>query len=419
MTITAWLAVAAIVAVIVALIKKCEVRVTLLSAGIFLCLISLQPMTAFNQFAKMMTSATLVQAITAAMGFAFLVSFTKCDLHLVTLLSAPLKRLGVLLIPACTLVTLIVNTAIPSAAGCAAAVGATLIPVMIRAGIKPVGAGAAILAGTIGSFLNPGSPHQNMVGSYVGISGMEFILQNMTTYMVLWAISVIMITITEFVLKDHKGDGLVSNDTQYGETVTKVNLLYAIAPLVPLVLLVLGNTSMPALKMGVAQAMVIGAIYTIIVTRSSPSKATGQFFTGCGKGFADVVSIIVSASVFAIGLQSAGLVNVLIEVLKESNEYAKWGGVLGPYLMAILVGSGDAATMAFNEAVTPHAESFGLSIVSLGNLAYVAGALGRTMSPIAGVVIVIAGLCQVNPVDIVKRTAPGMVVGVIALLLFF
>ncbi len=419
MTITAWLAVAAIVAVIVALIKKCEVRVTLLSAGIFLCLISLQPMAAFNQFAKMMTSATLVQAITAAMGFAFLVSFTKCDLHLVTLLSAPLKRLGVLLIPACTLVTLVVNTAIPSASGCAAAVGATLIPVMIRAGIKPVGAGAAVLAGTIGSFLNPGSPHQNMVGSYVGISGMEFILQNMTTYMVLWAISVVMITVTEFILKDHKGDGVVVGQTQFGETVTKVNLLYAIAPLVPLVLLVLGNTSMPALKMGVAQAMVIGAIYTIIVTRSNPAKATGQFFTGCGKGFADVVSIIVSASVFAIGLQTAGLVNVLIDVLKESNEYAKWGGVLGPYLMAILVGSGDAATMAFNEAVTPHAESFGLSIVSLGNLAYVAGALGRTMSPIAGVVIVISGLCQINPVEIVKRTAPGMIVGVITLLLFF
>ena len=168
--------------------------------------------------------------------------------------------------------TLVVNTAIPSASGCAAAVGATLIPVMIRAGIKPVGAGAAVLAGTIGSFLNPGSPHQNMVGSYVGISGMEFILQNMTTYMVLWAISVVMITVTEFILKDHKGDGVVVGQTQFGETVTKVNLLYAIAPLVPLVLLVLGNTSMPALKMGVAQAMVIGAIYTIIVTpvNSSP-----------------------------------------------------------------------------------------------------------------------------------------------------
>ncbi len=419
MSITAWIAVATIFAVIAALLKKFEVRTTLLSAGIFLCLISLAPMQAFDQFAKMMTSATLVQAITAAMGFAFLMSYTKADLHLVTLLAAPLKHLGVFLIPACTIVTLIVNTAIPSAAGCAAAVGATLIPIMIRAGIKPAGAGAAVLAGTIGSFLNPGSPHQNMVGSYVGISGMEFILQNMTTYMVLWAISVVMITVTEFALRDHKGDGKIEGDGNFGETIDHVNLLYALAPLVPLVLLILGNTCVPALKMGVAQAMVIGAIYTIIVTRTSPAKATTTFFTGCGKGFADIVSIIVSASVFAMGLRAAGLVDVMIEGLKSSNEYAQWGGVLGPYLMAILVGSGDAATMAFNEAVTPHAESFGMSITNLGNLAYVSGALGRTMSPIAGVVIVIAGLCRSNPLDLVKRTAPGMVVGVLTLLFVF
>lgn len=38
-------------------------------------------------------------------------------------------------------------------------------------------------------------------------------------------------------------------------------------------------------------------------------------------------------------------------------------GILGPYFMAILVGSGDAATMAFNEAVTPHAATFGMSVI--------------------------------------------------------
>ncbi|HIU84574.1 MAG TPA: C4-dicarboxylate transporter DcuC, partial [Candidatus Aphodousia gallistercoris] len=117
MTLTAWLAVAVIILTVAALLKKMEVRTTLLAAGIFLCLVSMTPMAAFDQFAKMMTSATLVQSITAAMGFAFLMSYTKCDLHLVTLLAAPLKHLGLFLIPACTIVTLIVNTAIPSAAG--------------------------------------------------------------------------------------------------------------------------------------------------------------------------------------------------------------------------------------------------------------------------------------------------------------
>lgn len=32
---------------------------------------------------------------------------------------------------------------------------------------------------------------------------------------------------------------------------------------------------------------------------------------------------------------------------------------------------------------------------------------------------VIAGLCQSNPIDIVKRTAPGMILGVITPLIFF
>lgn len=419
MSVTAWIAVLAIFVTIAALIKKCEVRVTLLTAGIFLCLISMHPMSAFDQFAKMMTSTTLVQAITAAMGFAFLVSYCNADLHLVTLLTKPLKALGIFLIPACTVVTLIINTAIPSAAGCAAAVGATLIPVMIRSGIKPVGAGAAILAGTIGSFLNPGSPHQNMVGQYVGISGMEFIIQNMPTYMTLWAISVVCITLVEFFLKDHKGGEGFEGMDNLGEKVERVNILYALAPLVPLVLLVLGNTCVPILKMGVAQAMVIGAIYTIIVTRTNPAKATTEFWNGCGKGFASIVSIIVAASVFAMGLRESGLIAALIEVLKGSADYARWGGVIGPYLMGILVGSGDAATMAFNEAVTPHAPEFGLGIVQLGNLAYVSGALGRTMSPIAGVVIVIAGICRVEPLAMVKRTALGSIVGIVTLLLFF
>ena len=50
---------------------------------------------------------------------------------------------------------------------------------------------------------------------------------------------------------------------------------------------------------------------------------------------------------------------------------------------------GDAATQAFNEAVTPHAEAFGMTILGLGGLAFLTGALGRTMSPLAGVTILV------------------------------
>ena len=421
MSVTAWIAVAAIVFTVAALIRKMEPRLILLGVGLFLCVISLKPLAAFNTFAKMMTTPTLGQSILSAMGFACLLGLTKCDRHLVQLLVRPLKKLGILLIPVCTIVTLFINTAIPSAGGCAAAVGATLIPVMIRSGITPVGAAASVLAGTIGSFMNPGSPHQVLLGEYVGKTSMEVIIDCTPTYLTLWAISVIGITLVEFLLKDHRAQIQESTATgvQAGDDIIKVNLLWAFAPLFPLVLLVLGNTCVPSIRMGIAQAMMMGVVYTMLVTRYDPAKAINEFFTGCGKGFASILSIIIAASVFATGLTESGLIAYLIEILKNSSEFACWGGILGPFFMGVIMGSGDAAAMAFNTSVTPHAPEFGMGIVNLGNLAYVSGALGRTMSPIAGVVMVVSGIAGVNPVDVIKRTAPGMIAAILILLFLF
>ena len=136
-----------------------------------------------------------------------------------------------------------------------------------------------------------------------------------------------------------------------------------------------------------------------------------------GNGYGDVMGIIIAAGVFAAGLRSAGLIDAFVTALKTSNELARWGGSLGPFVLAVITGSGDAATFAFNEAVTPHALDFGMQVPNLGSLALISGSLGRTMSPIAGVVILISGLAMVPPIQLVKRTAIPMIVGVITLAL--
>ena len=80
--------------------------------------------------------------------------------------------------------------------------------------------------------------------------------------------------------------------------------------------------------------------------------------------------------------------------------------------MGVITGSGDAAAFAFNEAVTPHAPSFGMTVPTLGTMAALAGALGRTMSPISA--IVICGLAGVsNPIELTKRLAIPMIIAVI------
>ncbi len=166
--------------------------------------------------------------------------------------------------------------------------------------------------------------------------------------------------------------------------------------------------------MGVAQAMLVGAVYTLAVTLADPQSFSKRFFAGMGNGYGEVLGIIIAAGVFAAGLKASGLIAVFIEVLRGSNEIARWGGSLGPFVMGVITGSGDAAAFAFNEAVTPHAPSFGMTVPTLGTMAALAGALGRTMSPISGVAIVICGLARVsNPIELTKRLAIPMIIAVI------
>lgn len=419
-------AIVGLVATIYLLIKKYETRTVLIGMGLLMAILTLNPMGALDAFAKSMTTGGLIMAICSSMGFAYVMKFTKCDSHLVHLLTKPMSGLKFLLIPIATILTFFINIAIPSAAGCAAAVGATLIPVLRGAGVRPAMAGAAILAGTFGSLMSPGSSHPAMISEMSGLTVTEINFMHAPYTMTAAAIGVVILTLLALFLKDygeeHRQAYLAEQSTTEGKT--NVNVLYALAPLIPLIILIIGGTSLQKMaglewtKMGVPQAMLIGAIYSIIVTRVSPVKITEEFFNGMGNSYANVLGIIIAASVFVAGLNATGAVNSAIEFLKHSNEYVRWGATIGPFLMGVITGSGDAAAIAFNTAVTPHAAELGYTQVNLGMGAAIAGALGRTASPIAGVAIVCAGLTMVSPVEIIKRTAPGMIFALLFLALF-
>lgn len=415
MTLLSWIAVAVIFVTIWALIKRWETRLVLIAAGLFLCIISLNPMMGLNQFAKSMTNNSLIMAICGSMGFAFTATYTQCDRSLVHYLAAPIRGMGLFLVPVSTVITFFVNIAIPSAAGCAAAVGSTLIPLMLRAGIKPAAAAAAVLAGTIGSYLSPGTSHNPFVAKMAGMDVMEFIGTHTYYSLMCGAILVVGTAVVCFLMGDGKGD----TNAQVDETKIKnedftPNPLKALVPLVPITILVVGNMWVPAIKMGVAQAMLIGAICALVVSLSNPKEFSKKFFDGMGKGYADVLGIIIAAGVFAAGLRATGLIDACVDALKDSNDIARWGGSLGPWIMGVITGSGDAATLAFNETVTPHAKDFGMTIEGLGGLAFLTGALGRTMSPLAGVTILVSGIAMVNPIDVIKRTAIPCIIAVFA-----
>ncbi len=290
-----------VLATIYFLLKQYETRLVLIGAGLVLALFSFDPMAALDAFAKRMTSGSLIQAICASMGFAFVMRYTRCDEHLVKLLSKGLTKVGIFIIPAATVSTLMINTAIPSAAGCAAAAGATLIPLMMRAGIHPAMAAGAVLAGTIGSLLSPGMSHNAFVANMADMTVVEMIAYHSPFSLTVMAISVVGVTVVALVLKDHVYDGVSETAEEGADAVTSPNLVYALCPFVPLAILLAGNSFYPAMKTGVPQAMVIGCLLALLFTRVNPAKLTKEFFSGMANGYGEVIGIIIAASVFAEG----------------------------------------------------------------------------------------------------------------------
>ncbi|AIF49846.1 C4-dicarboxylate transporter DcuC [Pelosinus sp. UFO1] len=398
------------------LIKRYDARLVLLASGIIMACLAGTPMAPLNAFAKEMTNSGLIQAVCSVMGFAMVMKYTECDKHLINFMANGLSKVRPLLIPGVVLATYAVNVALPSAAGTAAAAGAIFVPLMMSAGVHPAMAGAAVKCGTYGSMLNPGLAHNPFVAKIAGVDVMEVIGFHFKANIASLITATILITLIAYYKNEHKGYKAEGFEV---EESFKVKLLYALMPIFPIVILILGATAIvPAFKMDVPQAMIIGSLVALLVTRKNPVKLSNSFFDGMGKAYGEIIGIIIAAGVFVSGLTAMGLVKAFTDSMLNNPAIVKICAAVGPFILGLVVGSGDAATFAFNQAVTPHAADFGMSVVQMGSMATLGGTLGRTMSPIAGATIIIAGIAGVNPMEIAKRNCLPMVGAMVVGMLF-
>lgn len=411
-----WVGLLVLCITIYALIKRYETRMILIAAGFLLACISLKPMMAFDAFVKSMTNAGLIQNILSVMGFAFVMKYTKCDVHLVHGVTGVVRHFRMILIPMAAFITFFINISLTSAAGVAAAVGAILIPMLISLGVAPASAASAVMLGTFGSMLSPGLTHNVFVAKLANLPIMDIIAVHYKASIASILVAAACLTVVSIILRENTG--YVDHDGEF-ETAEgiSVNPLYAIIPTIPVLMLVIGAsfpTQLPWLKaLTVPHCMIIGAFLGLVVTRSDPAKATKEFFDGTGNGYANIMGIIIAAGVFVSGLTASGLVAEGINIMKQSSSIASIAAAVGPFVLAVISGSGDAATLAFNEAITSHASDFGMTIPDMGSIATLAGCLGRTMSPLAGAAIICASLAKVNPMEIAKRNALGTVCAII------
>ena len=414
-----------VVITFVLIIKKYESRMVLFVAGVAMCLIGGLPNDIMKAFTKAMTHNSLVPAICTVMGFSYVMKLTGCDQHLVHSISGLLKKGKVILVPLSFLLTWWIGLALPSASGLSAAVGAILIPTLIAAGVHPAMAAATVLAGTWGTAISPGNAHNPFVADLAGTDMMTVIIYETPASIIASLVCAAVLTAYAVVFKEGANEERriayekeMADKMSAGENFN-VNYLKAVVPVIPLVLLILSSKQVGILpEMSVALSMVLGVVIALVITWSNAQKVCVQFFDGMGSAYGNVIGLIICATVFTSGLAAMGLISTLIELMDGSQSLAALSGTFGPFIIALISGSGDAASFAFNGAVTPYAKQFGMTIMGLGSLAQIAGAIGRAVSPVAGAAIICAGLAKVSPMEVSKRNFLPCVAAAIVLMIF-
>ncbi|MBP3438177.1 MAG: C4-dicarboxylate transporter DcuC [Sutterella sp.] len=428
-----WIGLAIVIVTFWLIYKNYEARLVLVISGVvmaligqFVCGSAVTLETAVNAFVKQLVNGGLVPTITTVMGFGYVMTYTKCSDHLVNALVRPLTHVPAIVIPGAVLITWVLNIILPSAAGIAAAVGVLLIPALIALKVRPVMAAAAVFLGTWGSVVSPGLMFNPQIASIAfkakeipAADAMIVIMQEALPCAIGAVVAALLLAVICFFLKEGVGSVKDAEEKAGAAENFKINPFYAMVPVLPLFLLVIASKQvgwLPTKTFSVPVCMLIGTAVGIVVgiiNKQKVGDCSKKFCRGAGDGFCDVVILIAAAALFASGMKSIGLTGALVDAMKGSQSVAMFAAAAGPFTMAAISGSGNAAALAFNEAITPHAADFGLTIVQLGAVAQIAAGLGRSMSPVAGGVIILAGIAGVNPMEIVKRTALPCLVAVV------
>lgn len=424
-----WIGVAVLLLTVWALIKGYEARLVLIVSGFVMACIAMDPMAAFNGMSKGMTAKTMILNICSVMGFAFTMRYTKCDIHLGQALAKPLGRMQLFLVPGAALCTFLVNIALPSCSGTSAAVGSVVIPLLMSLGVHPAMAAGACMMGTFGEMLSPGMLHNvyvaeiatkwNTAHGGAAVDVMDVIARNSTATFICLGVTMVILWGMGIALKEYKGY-VMENKEASDNKEFKVNYLYAIMPLVPITMLVVGGIykqELPFLGgLKVPHCMLIGAMLALLVTRANPKNFSKEFFNGMGKGYADIMGIIIGAYIMLGGMGALGLIKAAENLMKSSPDLASILAVVGPFGLAMMTGSGNSATMIFNGAISINAPDFGMSVIDMGTLATIAGCLGRACSPLAGGAIICAGFAGLDgAMQMTKRTfIPCIIVSAVA-----
>jgi C4-dicarboxylate transporter, DcuC family len=438
-----------IAAAVWAIVRRVDVRLTLLLAALVLGCLAGHPEVIVQKFLTTLVSERFVIPLGCSLGFVYVLRQTGCDRHLVHLLIRPIRRVRPLLIPGTIVVAAVVNVVVISQMSTAVLVGSVLVPLLRAARISPLTIGAALLLGSSigGDLLNPGAPEVRTVSEAAlpSFSSARWLAQLLPLFVIELTVATAIFCLLSRRIEARyaKEADAHAAEAEQADAVFRINPLKAVIPFVPIALLFLTALPEPFRLLSVPMswlvdtahfqgtpselqavfdsrligaAMLVGVAAAALTDRRQFPRTALTFFEGVGYAFARIISLIVAASCFGEGIKRIGLAALLGQLLQAWPRLLVPASVALPMAFALLCGSGMATTQSLFGFFVEPARQLGQDSLHLGAIVALAASAGRTLSPAAAVTLMCASLVEVNPLDLVRRLAVPLLAGIVAVL---
>ena len=224
--------------------------------------------------------------------------------------------------------------------------------------------------------------------------------------------------------EEHKGETLVfSEDVKRPST--EAPKIYAILPFLPMIFVLLfSRYFIDTINLHITTTMflcvLIGMICETIRWRGDITKLSAGlkvFLQSMGKALSGVVALVIAAGVFASGFKALGMVDALVSLASSVGAGAIGMSILFVVItttVAIIAGSNGASFYPIVEMVPKIAKDMGVNPVMLVLPMHQASTIARPLSPVAGVVVAIAGMLNMSPLELVKRASVPCIAGLIS-----
>ncbi len=368
-------------------------------------------------------------------GFSRYMNDIGASAKLVELCIKPLRRINAkyVLLGLSYIIMQVLALFISSPSGLALLMLTTLYPVLRSIDCSRA-AVASVIASGICIDYGPSATGSVLISEMTGYDLFAFFVDKQVPIV---AILFIVIGVSHMVMQSYwdRKEGVVDDhyETEKAKTdlAESIPTYYAFLPMVPMILLFVFSSLiekyLPAflnINIDVVSAIILSFFIAFVIEnirkcdlKECTDKVVG-LFDQMGQSFITVVSILLCAQILVAGIIKIGFIDSLFSFIPKHGQYASVIVIIFSLLVffgSVIMGTATGFN-AFAPLSAEVAKGAGISVFKMLVPLHFSASLGRSFSPISGVIIAVSGFVGVTPLQIIKRNSVQLAIAYVLMM---